>query len=395
MYKKLALIVTIMLGILMVAPALAQDDDKPTIAIMRFGWTPLNELASKGILDMLQAYQFINADERNLLNDEKDLQGEHINIIWGDGGMDLPTANIMVENALDRGADVLLPLMTPVAQIGVNLTLDLEQPPLVLFSIVSAPYTAGIADAPCLKPDNVAGTQAQVPYGQIVSLLLVQDPNITRVGTLVNQAEPQSVYGLEQINKHSLDLGITVEVASVANLSDVPVAAKALMDKGIEAFLMSGSSLEVAALSAIIEVAEEYGVPVLSPVIGNVNRGAHVGAGFFHFYREGVVVGRMLVAQLEGTVDVSSLAINALPSLGIALNLDAAELAGITFSEELLAMADFVIEDGESSQDPRPPSLPEMPIEERRAADLEFLADLECTPERIAEEQAALDAAAE
>ena len=39
--------------------------------------------------------------------------------------------------------------------------------------------------------------------------------------------------------------------------------------------------------------------------------------------------------------------------------------------------------------------LQNMTLEERRAADLEFLAGLECTPEMIADQQAALDAAAD
>ncbi len=391
MYWK-SLLVLIALSLLL-APALAQDADKPTIAILSFGQTPLNALTRLGILDVLQAYQFIIADERALLNDVQDLEGEHVNIIWGDGGMDLPTANIMVENALDRGADILLPLMTPVAQIAANLTLDLEQRPLVLFSIVSAPYTAGIADAPCVKPPHIAGTQAQVPFDEIVSLLRVQQPDISKVGTMVNAAEPNSVNGLEQIRTHAEALGMTVEAAPITNLSDVPVAAETLLDKGVEAILISSSALEVRGLSAIAEVAAEYGVPVYSPAVGNVHRGAHIGAGFDDFYREGVVVGRMLTAHLEETIDVSSLAINALPSLGVALNLDSATEAGFSFSEELLALADYVIENGKSTQDRTPPSLPEMTLEERRAADLEFLAALQCTPEMIAEQLAALEAA--
>lgn len=391
MFRKTMLILLV-LALLMSPAALAQDEENPTMAIMSFGRTPLNELTRKGILDMLQAYQFISADERALLNDFQDLEGERVNVIWGDGGMDLPTANLMVEDALDRGADILLPLMTPVAQIAANLTLDLDEPPLMLFSIVSAPYTAGIAEAPCLKPAHIVGTQAQVPYDQIVSLLRVQQPDIKLVGTMVNAAEPNSVNGLEQITLAAEALGLTVESASIASLSDVPVAAEALMDKGIEAFLISSSSLEVRGIPAIIEVAAEYGVPVFSPAVGNVHLGAHVGAGFNDFYREGVVVGRMLTAHLEGSVAVSSLSINALPSLGIALNLDTAAEAGITFSDELLAMTDYVIEGGQSTQDRRPPSLPEMPLEERRAADLEFLAGLECTEELMAAQRAALDA---
>ncbi len=382
----------IVLALLLAPSALAQDADKPTIAIMSFGQTPLNELTRKGILDMLQAYEQINADERALLNDFQDLEGEQVNLIWGDGGMDFPTAYLMVENALDRGADILLPLMTPVAQITANLTADLEQPPLVLFSIVSAPYTAGIADAPCLKPAHIAGTQAQVPFDQVMSLLHLQAPGLTRVGTLVDAAAPNSVRGYEQIRKYGEALGMTVEAAPIASLSDVPVATETLMDTGIEALVLSTSALEISGLSAITEVAAEYGVPVISPAVGNVIRGAHVGAGFNDFYREGVIVGRMLTAHLEGSIDLAKLAINALPSLGVALNLDTAAAAGISISDDLRAMADYVIEGGESTQDRRPPSLPEMNLEERRAADLEFLAGLECTPEMIAEQQAALDA---
>ncbi|MCY3573899.1 MAG: ABC transporter substrate binding protein [Chloroflexi bacterium] len=386
------LLVLIVLSLLMTPVALAQGDGKPTIAILRFGRTALNELTRTGILDTLQAYQFINADERALLNAEEDLEGERINIIWGNGGMDLPTANIMVENALDRGADILLPLMTPVAQIAANLTQDLEQPPLVLFSIVSAPYTAGIAEAPCIKPAHIAGTQARVPFEQIVSLLRTQQPDISLVGTMVNAAEPNSVNGVEQIIMHSEALGMTVEAAPITSLPDVPVATQTLLDKGVEAILISGSSLEVRGTPSIVEVASGYGIPVFSPVVGNVNLGAHVGAGFNDFYREGVVVGRMLTAHLERNIDISALAINALPSLGVALNLDTAAEAGISFSEELLSLADYSIENGASTQNRTPPSLPDIPLEERRAADLAFLAGIECTPERIAEEQAALDA---
>lgn len=54
-----------------------------------------------------------------------------------------------------------------------------------------------------------------------------------------------------------------------------------------------------------------------------------------------------------------------------------------------------MIENGELKILAPPPSLPEMSLEERKADDAAFLAELECSPERIAEEQAALDAAEE
>ena len=389
MFRK-TLLMLIAMALLLTPAALAQDMENPTIAILRYGRTSLNDLTKKGMLDMLEAYQFINADERALLDEEEDLEGERLNIFWGDAGMDLPTANILVENALDRGADILLTLHTPLTQVAANLTHDLDQPPLIIFSIVSAPYTAGIADAPCIKPGNITGTQAQVPYDQFMPLARLQDPDISTVGIMVNAAEPNSVFGVAEITKYAEALGITVKSAPIASLSDVPVATESLLDSGVEALLVSFSTVEYRGLSAVLELATEYAVVTIGNTVGRVNQGSHIGAGFEDFYREGVVVGRMLTAHLEGSMDVAALSINALPSFGVALNLDAAAEAGIQFSDELLKLADYVIENGESTQDLTPPSLPDMPLEERRAADLEFLAGLECTPEEIAEQRAAL-----
>lgn len=53
----------------------------------------------------------------------------------------------------------------------------------------------------------------------------------------------------------------------------------------------------------------------------------------------------------------------------------------------------MVIEGGELKALSEPPSLPEMTLEERKADDAAFLAELKCTPERIAEEQATLGTA--
>ena len=77
----------------------------------------------------------------------------------------------------------------------------------------------------------------------------------------------------------------------------------------------------------------------------------------------------------------------------IALNLDSAEAQGIEISSELLSQADFVLENGESSE--AVAQLPAMTAEDRQAADTEFLESLHCTPEMIAEQQAALGAASE
>jgi len=106
----------------------------------------------------------------------------------------------------------------------------------------------------------------------------------------------------------------------------------------------------------------------------------------------------MLIARLNGDIDISRLSVNLTPGFTVAINLDAAAAAGVEISDALLAMADWTIQDGVSTEGVTPDlpeygiELPEMPLEERRAADLEFLAGLYCTDDMIAEQQAQLEA---
>ena len=78
-----------------------------------------------------------------------------------------------------------------------------------------------------------------------------------------------------------------------------------------------------------------------------IYHGAVVGAGFDDFYGEGVTVGRMIAAYLEGTLDISKTAISSRVNIGVAVNLDSAGEFGITVADAILDGAVMVIEDGE------------------------------------------------
>ena len=387
-----------MLGLLITAlavvgPALAQDDDKPTIAFLRYRATGTEDIAKPGIWDVLQAHELISPSERELLDASEDLEGEHINVFWRDAASDVTNINTMVEETLDRGADILLTFSTPVTQITANITKEMDDPPVVLFAIVSAPYSAGIADSSCIKMPHVSGTHVTIPYEQYVGLSKVQLPDVQTIGTIVDPAQTQSVYGVDQITGFAEALGLTVEVASIASAADLPQATASLADKGVEILMIGAGYTESVGIPAILSVAKDYGIPVFGVSPRMIYHGAVVGAGFDDFYGEGVTVGRMIAAYVGGTLDVSSTAISSRVNLGVAVNLDTAEEFGITVADSILDSAVMVIEGGELNVLSMPPSLPEMTLEERKAEDAAFLAELECTPERIAEEQAALDAA--
>ena len=377
---------------------LAHDDDIPTIAMMNFGYSAGQTLATKGAFDVLQAYGYFNEEERAILDRGEDLFGENMNVLWRNAGSDTPTANLMVEDALDRGVDAMLIVTTQVTQIAVNATRELEDPPAIMFSLVGSPYFAGIADAPCIKPAHVGGTQYHLPFAETVAVMRLWNPDIQIIGMIVAPGETISVSGARSIRKAAEDLGLTVEVATVVTLSDLNLATEALVNRGVEALINPFSSIVFSGTTLLQDLTAEYGIPLFAIFPYHVYSGATVAAGFKAIYGEGLIQGRMLIAHLNGDIDISEISINQSRDFGIAVNLDSAEAQGVEIPEELLAMADYVIENGVSSAGATRElpevvtTLPEMPIEERRAADLAFLETLRCTPEIIAEQQAELDA---
>lgn len=396
MYAR-KLVVLLIASLLVAAPLHAQDAEIPTIAMVNFGYSAGQTLATKGAFDVLQAYGYFNEEERAVLDKGEDLFGEHINVLWRNAGSDTPTANLMVEDAIDRGVDAMLIVTTQVTQIAVNATRDLDDPPAIMFSLVGSPYFAGIADTPCIKPSHVGGSQYHLPYAQSVAVMQLWNPDIKTIGMVVAPGEPISVSGARSLTQAAEDLGMTVEVATVVTLSDLNLATEALVNRGVEALINPISSIILSGTTLLQALTAEYGIPLFGIFPYHAYNGATVAAGFNNVYGEGVIQGRMLVAHINGDIDISEISINKTRDFGIAVNLDSAKAQGVEIPADLLAMADFVIEDGISSAGATRElpevvtSLPEMSIEERRAADLAFLETLRCTEEIIAEQRAELE----
>ena len=394
--KKLPFVILLLALLLPLAPTLAQEE-KPTLAFLRFGQSPSFALTDMAVLDMLEVYGFISADERAELETGNDLRGENINILYRDAGFDFATANLMVEDALDEGADVVLTVSTQVGMIAVGAMSDMEEPPALIFAIVTVPYETGLALAPCIKPPNVTGTLMEIDYEEYSKLAYLQDPDFQTVGVLANADDPATPGYISSVQQVGEQLGFTVEVATIVSAADYALATESLLDKNVDVIVLPPRTGSSSGISSIVDAA--IGVPVFSPLVSDVIHGVTIAAGFEGWYREGVQAARMVIAYLDGNLDIAATGIASTPSFTVAVNLDSAEAQGVVLTEALLAEADYIVESGMGEgarlEIPGEVTLAEMTLEERMAEDAAFLQSLRCSPEMIAEQQAALDAAGE
>ncbi len=294
------------------------------------------------------------------------------------------------------GADVLVTFTTALTQIAYFAIRDYVDPPALVFSLVSGPYITGIADSSCIKPDFVTGTRPVTNYEDIVPLVLMQDPDMSVIGTIFSPAQRASEVGAAQIKAIGESLGLTVEVDSIMAAPDLYRAVESLVDKGAEAIIVP--IFTFAGFPLLMTLSYDYAIPVFFSSPPVAYSGGTVAGGYYGIYGQGVIAGRMLIGHLNGDIDIADIGIYESDDFGFAVNLDTASLQGIGISEALLEAAEYVVENkqtaqGVTAQYPEAnTTLPEMSLEERRAADLEFLAGLEYSPEMIAEQQAALGA---
>ena len=400
MTKKL-LATFLMALVLLVPPGLAQDTEKPTVAMMGFGWFPSFEVTEGAIFDLLQSYGFISAEENAILENRQDLEGENINLFWVDYGRGRDELQLAVESAMDREPDIFVAMSSWLTRAALNVTEDMADPPAILFASVNYPFRSGIADSPCIKPAHVTGSESLTPFDYVMSLLKIQDPELELIGTLYNANEDSSSWGIERIEDIAAEHEIEVLSESIVQLADIRAAADSLIDSGIEAFVLPYDYLTSQGLPVIAILANEAGIPVFHPSMGAIYYGATVGGGFYLYYEDGATVGKMLVAYLNGELDIAKTAISQQSSQGLGVNLDAAYVQGVDLAPEIMAQVDVVIEGGELTQ-----ISPELqlvlaqrgvivPMADRIDGDRDFLAALQCTPERIQREQAEVDARAD
>ncbi len=381
-------------------------DDPPQIDFITFGPDQASALTAIGMLHALASYGFVAEDDPTaVVLVESDYAGDKLAINWHNANFDLPTANVVVESSLDSGADVIVALTPAIAQIAVGITSEMDEPIPVLFAVVEDPFQLGIADAPCIKPAHVTGTLAPVPYAEIVSLTLSQNPDLTTIGAVYALGDGLGAVNVRQLKAAAEAQGLTVLVEGVALTADIRAAAAGLIADGVEAFVQPSDSLSLQGLPIVSDAVEGSGIPVYHSDPMGIFWGATVSAGFFRWYDQGKDIGSMIAAHLNGELDIASTAINQRGSAVIyGVNHMLAAEAGVELSAEVADGADFALTaEGEIVMNSMEAAmefarinvqhggggLPD--LESQRAADAELFASLACTDERIAAEKAELE----
>ena len=244
------------------------------------------------------------------------------------GQADSTTLNQITTQLIDDGVDVIVPIATPAAQIVQAATEDNQIP--VVFSAVSDPVGAGLAESMDAPGANITGTSDALNTNAILDLMFVANPDIKKVGLLYSQSEDSSKKPIEDAKAYLDEKGIEYVEKTGTNNTEVTQAADALIAAGVDAVFTPTDNTVMTAELASYEKFIDAGIPHYCGADSFALNGAFCGYGV-DYAKLGVETADMVIEVLQGA-DPATTPIKTFDNGIATVNTETAEALGIDYS---------------------------------------------------------------
>lgn len=294
------------------------DEEPISIGMMVLVRVPALERVQGAIVAALAANGFVD--------------GENITINNASADGDIATLSTIAQQFVNDEVDLIITTTTPALQAAFNASKDLPTPIPIVFSTVTDPIGAGVVEDLVDHPEWLSGSQLLPPLEATFDVMFETRPEVTRIGYLYNPAEANSVTQTEWIKEIAAERGVELEIAVVANSSEVKTAAESVVGRGIDFFFYSQDSTVAQGATALVAVANETGIPIITNDVGNIALGIPLGVGA-SLAADGTRAGEIAAGFLAGELDLASTPIVPVEAVDFFVNLDAAEAVGFVVPE--------------------------------------------------------------
>lgn len=263
--------------------------------------------------------------------DEVSAEGEDQFIYDGyvfNGQADATTLNQIATQLIADDVDVIVPIATPAAQIVQTATEDNQIP--VVFSAVSDPVGAGLAETMEAPGANITGTSDSLNTAAILDLMFVANPDIKSVGLLYSQSEDSSKQPIADAKAYLEEKGIEVVEKTGTNNTEVSQAAGALIAAGVDAVFTPTDNTVMTAELAIYEKFIDAGIPHYAGADSFALNGAFCGYGV-DYENLGTATADMVVEILKGA-DPAETPVLTFDNGIATVNTETAEAIGLDYS---------------------------------------------------------------
>lgn len=239
----------------------------------------------------------------------------------------------------DEGTDLNIGIATPTAQALANVCVDTP----LIYSSVTDPTAAGLVGN---GMENIAGVSDMVPVAAHLSLIMQIVPELESLGMVYTSGEANGIVLMEAMKAAAEDEGVRLITASVANSSEVRMAAESIIDR-VDAVYVATDNTVISAITALSDVCMAHRIPLFSADTTSSYGTDVLLAGGFDYYASGLLTGEIVERYLDGEnlEDIGVVYLDQ-ESLEIYLNMDVASALGLTIPETIADSAAIVVSGG-------------------------------------------------
>lgn len=264
------------------------------------------------------------------------VEGENVTYDMQNAQGDMAIATSIGQKFASSGVDLILAVATPTAQSVAKATSAIP----IVFALVTDPVAAGLVADVNAPEGNVTGVSDHMPAQLHLDLIKQLAPDAKRLGYIYNAGESNSVASMEEERPLAEVMGYEIIEATATNSSEVQQAAASLVGR-VDVIALIQDNTVVSALEAVLKVANENKIPVITADIDSIRRGAAAGLG-----ADGLSLGRLAGAMaakiLQGT-PIKDVPVRYADEPQLFINLQGAAAQGLTIPEVVLARATEVI----------------------------------------------------
>ena len=319
---KMLVGVCLVLVLTLALPLLSACGEKMqyNIGLTQFATHPAADAGRQGFIDALADAGYVEGE--NVAYDYQNPEG------------DATLEQTIAQKFVSDKVDLIFSFGTRISQQCVHAAEGTNIP--VLFCSVTDPVAAQLVSAWIHPGENVTGTSDMIEVASNVDLIQAIVPGVTKLGTIYNASEVNSVVLNDKLKGVCTPKGITVVERTVSTSADVHTAAQSLVGQ-VGAIWVGTDNTVVSGLEALIKVCEDNKIPLFPSDDPSIEKGGIACLGF-DYYDVGYQTGEMAVKILKGT-SAADIPVELGKKFSYTVNTKAAETYGVTIPKAILDRA--------------------------------------------------------
>ncbi len=324
MKKAMALVLSLILAISMVSLVSAEAKTNFSIGICN-------------LVDDASLNQIIKNIRKRLAEIGQE-RGVTFEIAEDNCNLDASVRQQIISNFIADEVDLMVGVATPVAQTMNTMTEGTGIP--VVFAAVSDPVGAGLAESMEAPGSNLTGTSDALDTNAVLNLIFAANPEVKKVALLYNPSEDASAAPIAEAKKVLEEKGVEVKEYTGSNVSDVMLAAEAIVSDGMDAVFTPTDNTIMASELSIYETLANAKIPHYTGADSFALNGAFVGYGV-DYANLGRETADMIAAILLDGADPAVTPVKTFDNGTATVNTETCALIGFDFEAIRAAFAPF------------------------------------------------------